>query len=93
MYNEMSHAQRLLLQAAAAREDRFLQPPGTARGAVTKSLAAKLIDAGWAKEIKASNGAPVWRSAVRLWCGLLSPLLSLAWIQTRAATRTNHDRK
>jgi hypothetical protein len=61
MLNKMSEAQRSMLQAAAACEDRLLQPPGNARGAVAKSLAAKLIDAGWAKEINASNGAPVWR--------------------------------
>jgi hypothetical protein len=61
MLNKTSEAQRSMLQAAAAREDRLLQPPGNARGAVAKSLAAKLIDAGWAKEIKASKGAPVWR--------------------------------
>jgi hypothetical protein len=61
MLNKMSEAQRSMLQAAAARDDRVLQLPGNARGAVAKSLAAKLIDAGWAKEIKASNGAPVWR--------------------------------
>jgi hypothetical protein len=61
MLNKMSEAQRFMLQAAAARDDRLLQLPGTARGAVAKSLAAKLIDAGWAKEIKASSGAPVWR--------------------------------
>lgn len=61
MLDNMSEAQRSVLQSAAAREDRLLQPPGNARGAVTKSLAARLSDAGWAKEIKASNGAPVWR--------------------------------
>ena len=61
MLNKMSEAQRSMLQAAAARHDRLLQPPGNARGAVAKSLAAKLIDSGWVKEIKASNGAPVWR--------------------------------
>ena len=61
MLNKMSEAQRSMLQAGAAREDRLLQPPGTARGAVTKSLAARLIDAGLAREIKASNGVPVWR--------------------------------
>jgi len=61
MLNKMSEAQRSMLQAAAVRADRLLQPPGNARGAVAKSLSAKLIDAGWAKEIKASNGAPVWR--------------------------------
>ena len=57
----MSEAQQSTLQAAAAREDRLLQPPGNARGAAAKLLAAKLIDAGWAREIKASNDAPVWR--------------------------------
>jgi hypothetical protein len=61
MLSKMSETQRSLLQAAAAREDGILQPPGNARGAVTKSLAAKLIDAGWVKEIKAPNSAPVWR--------------------------------
>jgi hypothetical protein len=61
MLNKMSEAQRSMLQAAAARDDRLLQPPKSARGAVAKSLAAKLIDLGWVKEIKASNGAPVWR--------------------------------
>ncbi len=62
MLNTMSETQRSMLQAAAAREDRLLQPPGNARGAVTKSLAAKLIGAGLAREIKASNDAPVWRT-------------------------------
>jgi hypothetical protein len=61
MLHKMSEAQRSMLQAAAARKDRLLERPGNARGAVAKSLAAKLIDVGWAKEIKASNGAPVWR--------------------------------
>ena len=61
MLNEMSHAQRIMLQAAAAREDRFLQPPANVRGAAAKTIAGKLIDAGWAKEMKALNEAPVWR--------------------------------
>jgi hypothetical protein len=61
MLNKMSDAQRSMLQAAAAREDRLLQPPANARGAVAKTIAGKLIDAGWAKEIKALKGAPIWR--------------------------------
>ena len=61
MLNKMSEAQRSMLQAAAKREDRLLEPPGKARGAVAKSLAAKLIDAGLVKEIKASNCTPVGR--------------------------------
>ena len=61
MLNTMSEAQRSVLQAAAAREDRLLEPPRNARGAVANALAARLIEWGWAKEIKAANGAPVWR--------------------------------
>ena len=61
MLNRMSEAQRSVLRFAAARDDRLLQPPANARGAVAKSLAAKLIDAGWAKEVKAPKDAPVWR--------------------------------
>ena len=61
MRNEMSHARRLMLQAAAAREDRFLQPPTNARGAAAKTIAGKLVEAGWAKEMKALNEAPIWR--------------------------------
>jgi len=61
MLNKISEARRLMLQAAAERKDRLLQPPANARGAVAKTVAGKLIDAGWAKEIKAPNGAPVWR--------------------------------
>jgi hypothetical protein len=61
MLNEMSEAQCLMLQGAAARKDRFLEPPAKARGAAAKTVAGKLIDAGWAKEITAPTGAPIWR--------------------------------
>jgi Protein of unknown function (DUF3489) len=61
MLNEMSEARRLMLQAAAAREDRLLQPPTNVRGAAAKKIASRLIEAGWAKEIKAPKEAPIWR--------------------------------
>ena len=61
MLNEMSEARRLILQAAAAREDRLLQPPANARGAAAKNIAVRLVDAGWVKEIKAPKEAPIWR--------------------------------
>src|SRR5579872_5064213 len=61
MVHEMSEAQRLVLRAAAARADRLLQPPTNARGAAARAIAGKLIGAGWAKEIVALNGAPIWR--------------------------------
>jgi Protein of unknown function (DUF3489) len=62
MFHEMSEAQRLVLRAAAARADRLLQPPTNARGAVARAIAGKLIGAGWAKEMMALNGAPIWRT-------------------------------
>ena len=62
MFHEMSEAQRLVLQAAAARVDRLLQPPTRARGAAARAIAAKLIGAGWAKEVIALNDAPIWRT-------------------------------
>jgi Protein of unknown function (DUF3489) len=61
MLNKISEAQRSMLQAAAKREDRLLTPPLKARAAALVALAAKLLDAGWVKEIKARDGAPVWR--------------------------------
>jgi hypothetical protein len=61
MLNKMSLAQRSMLQAAAKREDCLVTPPANARAAAVKSLAGKLIDVGWGKEVKARNGAPIWR--------------------------------
>jgi hypothetical protein len=61
MLKDMSEAQRSVLQGGAMREDHFLQPPANGRDAVAKSVAGKLIDAGWAREITAPSGAPIWR--------------------------------
>jgi hypothetical protein len=61
MFNKMSEAQRAMLQATIAREDRLLQPSANARGAVAKIFGGKLIEAGWAREVKATNRAPIWR--------------------------------
>lgn len=60
MLNKMSEAQRSMLQAAAKRDDRLLTPPAKARVAAVATFTDKLIDAGWVKEVKARNGAPVW---------------------------------
>ena len=64
MLNKMSEVQRSMLQAAAKREDRLLTSPANARAAAVNTLAGKLIDADWVKEIKARNSAPVWRKDV-----------------------------
>ena len=61
MLDTMSKAQRLMLREAAKREDRFLQPPANARAAAVRTLAGRLIEAGWVREIKTRNGAPIWR--------------------------------
>ena len=56
---KLSDTQRSMLQAAAARDDRFLQPLANVRRSNLKAFAAKLIEAGWAKEIATTNGALV----------------------------------
>src|SRR5208283_2706792 len=61
MFNEISEAQRSMLEAAAARQDRLLQLPAHLRGGASKRVVAKLIGAGWIKEVKALKDAPVWR--------------------------------
>jgi hypothetical protein len=61
MLDKMSEAQRLMLRAAVACEDRILRRTAKARGAPTKAFISKLIEAGWVKEMKAPKGAPVWR--------------------------------
>jgi len=61
MFNEISEAQRSMLEAAAARQDRLLELPAHLRGGAAKNVVAKLIGAGWIKEVKALRDAPVWR--------------------------------
>ena len=61
MLSKISETQRSMLLAAAIREDRLVTPPANARPATVKIFGVRLIDAGCAKEIKASSGAPVWR--------------------------------
>jgi uncharacterized protein DUF3489 len=61
MFNKISEAQRSMLEAAAARQDRLLQLPADLRGGAAKKVVAKLIGVGWIKEVKAIRDAPVWR--------------------------------
>jgi hypothetical protein len=58
---KLSDKQRELLSAAAKREDRLLAIPSQLKGAAAQKVAAKLVAASLAKEIKAKAGAPVWR--------------------------------
>ena len=58
---KLSDKQRELLSAAAEREDRLLLTPPHLKVGEAKKLAAKLVAAGLAKEVKAKTGAPIWR--------------------------------
>jgi hypothetical protein len=61
MFNEISETQRSMLEAAAARQDRRLELPTRLRGGAAKKVVAKLIGAGWIKEVNALKDAAVWR--------------------------------
>lgn len=64
MLNKISETQRSMLLGAAGRDDRILTPSTNFRASARKSLADKLVEAGWVRLIKARNGAPVWRKEV-----------------------------
>ena len=49
------------MSAAAQREDRCLAAPETMKGAVVSKAGAKLVKLGFAREILAKPGAPLWR--------------------------------
>ena len=58
---KLTDTQIVMLSAAAQRDDRCLVAPRNLKGGAAQKVAAKLIEAGLAKEIKAKPGAPVWR--------------------------------
>jgi uncharacterized protein DUF3489 len=58
---KLSETQLALLSAASQSEDLLLTPPKGARLAQARKAAAKLIEAGLVREVKAKKGAPVWR--------------------------------
>lgn len=58
---KLNDAQLALLSAASQREDRYLTPPNGAKLAQARKAAAKLIEAGFVREVKAKGDAPVWR--------------------------------
>jgi hypothetical protein len=61
MSSKFSNRQQELLSAAAEREDRLLPIPPHLRGCAAQKVAAKLVAAGLAKEVKATAGVPIWR--------------------------------
>jgi hypothetical protein len=58
---KLADTQFVMLSAAAQRDDRCLIAHPNLKGGAAQKVAAKLFDAGLAKEIKAKRGAPVWR--------------------------------
>jgi hypothetical protein len=58
---KLTDTQIVLMSAAGQREDRCLTPPEKLKGAAIAKLAAKLAEAGLAREIKAKPGMPIWR--------------------------------
>ena len=61
MTNKLTDAQIALLRSGFQRPDHCIVAP-TGKGASAKKSVAKMINAGWLKEIKAKSGAPVWRT-------------------------------
>jgi hypothetical protein len=58
---KLTDTQIVMLTAAAQRDDRCLLAPQILKRGAAQKVAAKLIGAGLAKEIKAKPGASVWR--------------------------------
>ena len=58
---KFTDTQLILMSAAAQREDRCLVASPTLKGGAAHKVASKLISAGFAKEVKARSGDPIWR--------------------------------
>jgi Protein of unknown function (DUF3489) len=61
MTNKLTDAQVALLRSGLQRADQCVVAP-TGKGPGAKKSAARMVEAGWLKEIKAKAGAPVWRT-------------------------------
>ena len=58
---KLAETQLIMLSAAAQRDDYCLVAPQYLKGGAAQKVAARLIAAGFVKEIKAKAGMPVWR--------------------------------
>jgi hypothetical protein len=61
MTNKLMDSQIAFLHSGLQRADHCIVAP-TGKGASAKKSAAKMIEAGWLKEIRAKSGGPVWRT-------------------------------
>ena len=58
---KLTDAQLVMMSAATQREDRCLAAPETMKGAAVSKAGAKLVKLGFAREIHAKPGTPLWR--------------------------------
>jgi hypothetical protein len=58
---KLSDTQLVILSAASQREDRCLIASKNLKGGAAQKVAAKLLDVGLAREIKARAGMAIWR--------------------------------
>ena len=58
---KLTDAQLVMMSAAAQREDRCMAAPETMKGAVVSKAGAKLVKLGFARDIHAKPGTPLWR--------------------------------
>ena len=58
---KLTDAQLVMMSAAAQREDRCLAAPEAMKGAAVSKAGAKLVKLGFAREIHAKPGSPLWR--------------------------------
>jgi hypothetical protein len=61
MSAKLTDTQLVMLSAATQRDDRCLVASANLKGGAVHKVAAKLIAAGLAKEVRAEAGTPVWR--------------------------------
>src|SRR5271170_1459550 len=61
MSAKLTDTQLVMLSAASQRDDRCLVASPNLRGGAAQKVAAKLIATGFAKEVRAEAGTPVWR--------------------------------
>ena len=64
MSKTLTDTQLLTLTSAARRDDRCLAPPPKIRGDALRAFSAKVIAAGLAREIRAKETSPIWRTDV-----------------------------
>ena len=58
---KLPDTQLVILSAAAQREDRCLTMPKSLKGSSAQKVSSKLLATGLVREIRAKQGAPVWR--------------------------------